>query len=180
MVNYQNTKIYKIESHNGPNIYIGSTTKEYLSQRMDNHRGNYKLWKKGTRGKTMSFEIFDEYGVDNCFITLIESYPCNSKDEAHSREAHYIKSMDCVNKYVPMRSHKEYYEENKVAIIERHTKRYEANKEHIKEVRKVYLEKNKEKIAERSKKYNEANKEALNARRRERDTLKKEQASSSN
>ena len=28
MVNYQNTKIYKIESHLGPKIYIGSTTKQ--------------------------------------------------------------------------------------------------------------------------------------------------------
>lgn len=33
MVNYGKTKIYKIWSPKGDNIYIGSTTKEYLSQR---------------------------------------------------------------------------------------------------------------------------------------------------
>ena len=42
MVNYNNGKIYKIEPLNGEegDIYIGSTTKEYLSQRMDS-RGSY-------------------------------------------------------------------------------------------------------------------------------------------
>ena len=50
MVNYNNGKIYKIEpivDHDEGDIYIGSTTKHYLSQRMDKHRGNYKSWKNG-------------------------------------------------------------------------------------------------------------------------------------
>ena len=41
MVNYGNSKIYKIWSPNGDNIYIGSTTKKYLSQRMVEHRCDY-------------------------------------------------------------------------------------------------------------------------------------------
>ena len=68
-MNYQNTKIYKIESHIGDKIYIGSTTKKYLSQRMDKHRYDYKEWKKNRKSKTMSYLLFDEYGVENCFIT---------------------------------------------------------------------------------------------------------------
>jgi hypothetical protein len=60
MTDYTKTKIYKIESHLGDKIYIGSTTKEYLSQRMDSHRGNYKVWKDGKINKTTSFELFDE------------------------------------------------------------------------------------------------------------------------
>ena len=32
---YNNGKIYKIESNLGNKIYIGSTTKDYLSQRME-------------------------------------------------------------------------------------------------------------------------------------------------
>ena len=79
MVNYQNGKLYKIESHQGDKIYIGSTTKEYLSQRFVAHRDDYKQYKKGkTIGKMTSFNLFDEYGLDNCFITLIESFPCQS------------------------------------------------------------------------------------------------------
>ncbi len=47
MVNYENGKIYKIESHLGDKLYIGSTTKQYLSQRMDKHRTDYKQWLNG-------------------------------------------------------------------------------------------------------------------------------------
>lgn len=38
MVNYKDGKIYKIVSSQTAKIYIGSTTKKYLSQRMDDHR----------------------------------------------------------------------------------------------------------------------------------------------
>jgi hypothetical protein len=51
MVNYGNGKIYKIESHLGDKIYIGSTTKQYLSQRMDKHRSEYRL-QNDTRDST--------------------------------------------------------------------------------------------------------------------------------
>ncbi len=67
MVNYSNTKIYKILSTQGPHIYachIGSTTKEYLSQRMDEHRRSFKNGKRVTN----STLIFEEYGIEHCFI----------------------------------------------------------------------------------------------------------------
>ena len=56
MVNYSNGKIYKIEpicEHNEDDIYIGSTTKQYLSQRMDKHRSDYKRWQQGKCHKLM-------------------------------------------------------------------------------------------------------------------------------
>ena len=114
-MDYNKGKIYKIESFRGNKIYIGSTTKDYLSQRMDKHRGNYKAWKKGNdQGKLSSFMLFDEYGVENCQIVLIESCPCNSKDELRAKEAFHIKlSNDCVNKVMPNRSAREYHQENK-------------------------------------------------------------------
>ena len=46
MVNYQNTKIYKIVSASGDRVYIDATAKEYLSQRMTAHRNDYNQWKK--------------------------------------------------------------------------------------------------------------------------------------
>ena len=58
MVNYENGKIYKIESHSGDMIYIGSTTKKYLSQRMDTHRTDFKCWKNGKHHFITSFTIF--------------------------------------------------------------------------------------------------------------------------
>jgi hypothetical protein len=143
MVNYGNGKIYKIESHLGDKIYIGSTTKEYLSQRMDTHRSSYNSWKHEKRNRTTSFELFDVYGIENCQIVLIESCPCNSKDELISREAFYIRSLDCVNKNIPDRSPQElgktYRKNNKEIIIEKKKLYYEKNKETILEAKKQSL-----------------------------------------
>ena len=160
MVNYSNGKIYKIESITGEgNIYIGSTTKKYLSQRMDTHRKDYKRWKNGKMHKITSYDIFDIYGVENCQIILIESYPCETKDELQAREKYYIKSMQCVNKCVPGRSHKEYEEDNKERIQEYKKEYYQKNIEKVKEYNII----NKDKISERKKRYiethNEENKE---------------------
>jgi hypothetical protein len=78
MVNYSNGKIYIIESHLGDKIYIGSTTKEYLSQRMAKHKHDYTYFKKWRADTGFAFVtsylLFDEYGVDNCKIELLETY----------------------------------------------------------------------------------------------------------
>ena len=93
MVNYANGKIYKIESINAtegdPDIYIGSTTKFYLSERMVLHRRDYDQWKNGIIkvGKITSFDIFDKFGVENCRIVLLETFPCTSRDELFAKEA---------------------------------------------------------------------------------------------
>ena len=61
MVNYSNGKIYKIEpicDHEDGDVYIGSTTKQYLSQRMEYHRRDYNNYKKGVSSKTLtSFKL---------------------------------------------------------------------------------------------------------------------------
>ena len=117
MVNYGNGKIYKIEpivEHEEEEIYIGSTTKQYLSQRMGTHRESYKKWLKTNTSKCMSFSLFDKYGAENCTIVLLEAINASSKDELLAREKHFIQSLKCVNKYIPLRSNKEYYLENKI------------------------------------------------------------------
>jgi hypothetical protein len=125
MVNYSNGKIYKIEAIDAVecdgNIYIGSTTKQYLSQRMDSHRQDYYLWKKGNAkvSKLKSFDIFEKFGVDTCRIILLETFPCKSKDELTSRESYYMKSLKCVNKVIPHRTREEYRIDNKEIIKEK-------------------------------------------------------------
>ncbi len=44
MVNYQNDKLYKIEDVGGNMCYIGSTTKDFLSKRMVEHRSGFNTW----------------------------------------------------------------------------------------------------------------------------------------
>jgi hypothetical protein len=122
-INYKNGKIYKIEprgDHSEGDVYIGSTTKEYLSQRMTAHRGAFKSFKSGSRKhKLTSFNLFDKYGVENCDIILLESVEANSKDELVSREAHYIRTIKCVNRFVPLRTTREYKQEHKEVISQK-------------------------------------------------------------
>ena len=119
MTNYNNGKIYKIEPINGDDgdVYIGSTTKQYLSQRMTAHRGQYKRFLNGKGGNVTSFKLFEKYGVKNCNIILLESISVNSKDELLAREAHFIKTLTCVNKNIPLQTRQEYYDVNRDARL---------------------------------------------------------------
>ncbi len=145
-MDYANTKIYKIESHSGDKIYIGSTTKEYLSQRMTNHRSDYKRWKAGLCGKVMVYDMFDEYDISNCNIILLETFPCKSNDEKLAREAHYIKTLTCINKCIPNRTNEERYQDNKVKVIQRVKVWSDANVEKVVEYKKKHYDLNKERI----------------------------------
>jgi hypothetical protein len=160
-LNYENSKVYKIWSPNGDKIYIGSTTKQYLSQRMTAHRKDYNYWKSGKGHFITSYLIFDEYGLDNCSIELLEAKPCSSKDELKQLEGGYIRNLTCVNKRVENRNHVEsiqnYREQNREKYLEGCKKYRENNKDKIKE----YTEDNKDKIKEYSKQWREENKEVL-------------------
>ena len=138
-MDYAKAKIYKIWSPIGDKIYIGSTTKEYLSQRMTTHRGNYNHWKKGKGHMITAFNLFEEYGIENCFIELLEAKPCKSKDELKQFEGSFIRTLKCVNKYIPDRTQKEYQQDNKEKKLEYDKNYYEQNKDKI-------LEKKLEKI----------------------------------
>ena len=159
-MSYENGKIYKIESSQGNKVYVGSTTKKYLSQRMDKHRDSYKQWKKGNeQGICTSSILFEEYGIENCQIILIENCPCNSKDEMRAREAFHIKSSEhCVNKVIPQRTPLEYYNENKGAMNAISRSYYANHKEEHKE----YLERTKEHRHEQGNAYYHQHKDEYN------------------
>ena len=86
---------------------------------MSSHRNRYKKWKEGSNDYTTCYNIFDKYGIENCEIYLIEKFPCDTKDELHSREGYYIQNNSCVNKCIAGRSKREYYEDNRDSILER-------------------------------------------------------------
>ena len=160
---YCNGKIYKIEpicDHEDGEFYIGSTTKQYLSQRFAAHKGDYNKWLRGTSGRTRSFILFDKYGFENCKIILLELVNATSKDQLLSREAHFIKTFQCVNKIIPLQTSSEHYEANKVAIIAWQKQHYEDNKVEI---------------LARHKQYNKANKVAISERLKQRRLQKKSQ-----
>lgn len=97
MANYAYGKIYKIISDQTDEIYIGSTAKRLLSQRMGAHRADYKRWLKGDYHYVSSFELMQ---YDDAKIILLEAFPCDSKDELAAQEQAWIDQFKdiCVNK----------------------------------------------------------------------------------
>jgi hypothetical protein len=85
MVNYKLGKVYRLNCTTDPSLfYVGSTTIKYLSSRKSNHEGMAK-----TR-PSLLYKTMREKGIQNFQIILIESYPCDNKDELFARESYYI------------------------------------------------------------------------------------------
>ena len=176
-MDYSKTKIYKIWSLKGDKIYVGATTKDLLCQRMSKHRSMYSSWLKGKGKNITSYLIFEEYGVDNCQIELLEMVECKNRDEQKQKEGHYIRTLECVNKVITNRikseydkefreTHKdaikEYNEVNKDKINEQRRNNRIKNKEKIKEHREA----NKDEINDKNRQYRQANRDTLNEKRR--------------
>ena len=121
---YQQGKIYKITDIAYTKTYYGSTIQE-LSLRMINHINQFKTQKNKNLG---SFDMFEEFGMENCKIELVELYPCNSRIELEKREGCYIKYNECVNKRIAGRSRKEYYDDNNEMITMKRKERSQKKK----------------------------------------------------
>ena len=80
MNRYSKGKIYKIVDVGYNKCYVGSTC-ESLSKRMERHRNSYNQYLQGKYNKARSFELFDEFGVENCKILLLQDYPCENKEQ---------------------------------------------------------------------------------------------------
>ena len=156
MVNYENGKIYKIESKQGNCQYIGSTCQK-LKARFKGHMNQYKHYEKHKKYIT-SHEVLQYPDVS---ISLIELYPCNNKKELFREEGKYIKQLDCVNKVRTGSTPKELYIENKQQILEDRKKYYDKNKEKIIKRIHNYYEKNKQTRITYAKEYREENKQKL-------------------
>ena len=126
--NYQNGKIYKIICEETENIYIGSTTQN-IKYRLSHHKSEHN--------PTMSKSFI------NPKIELLEAYPCSSKRELCLREAHYIRTLECVNCSIPLRTQKEWIEDNKEHYEKRQKKYYELNRDSILKKANDYYRKNK-------------------------------------
>ena len=155
-MDYKNGRIYKITDIAYTKMYIGSTCQS-LSKRFSNHKATYKQWQNGKCNKLTVYDIFNEFGIGNCKIELIEKFECNSKEELERKEGEIIKSNECVNKRIEGRTDKQYYQDNKDKIIEQHKQYYQDNKDKIKQ----NYQDNKDKIIEHKKQFYLDNKEKI-------------------
>ena len=158
MVNYQLGKIYRIVCNTTGLTYYGSTCEKTLALRLSHHKNDYNHYLNGIKNFITSFEILKN---NNYEIILVENFPCNSKDELHSRERYWIESNECVNKYIPTRTNKEYKEQNKEHLQEYYKEYREQNKEQLQENYKQWRKENKEEIGEKKKQYYNQNKETI-------------------
>ena len=121
MVNYQNGKIYKLVSDNSDKVYYGSTTKK-LYDRKAGHMYCYRKYLEGDKSRPCSsFEVIKEGDLR---IVLLENYPCEDKSQLIEREMLYIKNNPCVNKKIPTRTKKQWYEDNKEKLLEKQSTKY--------------------------------------------------------
>jgi hypothetical protein len=145
MPHYENACIYKIkhnEDYDDENIYIGSTCD--IIKRRYNHKNSCN----NENSKEYNYPIYqyirENGGWDNWIMIKIHDYKCNSKSELEIEERKMIDMLKPkLNKYIPTRSHKEYYEANREVFLEKFKERYEANKEIIAEKMKDYRKENK-------------------------------------
>ena len=165
MNKYHNGKIYKVVDVGYNKCYIGSTC-ESLSQRLARHRWKYTQYLKGTSECTRSFKLFDEYGLDNCKIELIEDFSCNSKDELLKQEGHHIKTNDCINKQIAGRSNKQWNIDNKEHLQQYKNDWYKEHMEETKERAKKHREDNKEHYVQKNKEYYDLHKEEMKQKKK--------------
>ena len=128
MVDYSQGKIYKIVGEDG-STYYGSTV-QTLRRRMNRHRCDKKTSAYQEIISKMDYEMI-----------LIENYPCQSREELERREGWYIRENPCVNRIIPRRTHQEFYQDNREAILENRKVYYEHNREEILEKCKVTVKK---------------------------------------
>tara|TARA_R110002050_G_C8629976_1_gene488273 strand:- start:71 stop:547 length:477 start_codon:yes stop_codon:yes gene_type:complete len=126
MPDYKNSKIYKLWSPEGDDIYIGCTTGTLMS-RIRQHRHEHK------RANPTSRILYEKY--TDVRIELLEECPCDDKEELFKKESEYIKSNNnCVNKRIDSNTHEE------STKIWRNN-----NKEYIAEQGRLYYQKIKDK-----------------------------------
>jgi hypothetical protein len=133
---YSKGKQYALRSHLGDKVYIGSTI-DTLPNRLNKHKADYRCG-RGVR----SIEMFEEYGIDNVYIELIELYPCSCKAELERREGQlqreYIGKGLAVNQRIAGRKPKDYYEEHKEKMDDYKKKWNEENRERRLKKQKEY------------------------------------------
>ena len=176
MNRYSKGQIYKIVDVGYNKMYIGSTCED-LSKRMERHRTAYKRYLRSEKKDTKVHLLFDEYGVENCKIELIEEYACSNKMELLRQEGHHIRENDCVNKRIEGRTPQERYKDNPEYYKEKSKIHYQNNKdgyikeyndnnrEHLCEVKRQNYHDNKERYQEQNKNYHQTHANSIYARK---------------
>ena len=153
LVKYGNSVIYKIccKDESIIDCYVGSTTN--FGRRIGEHKRTCNNVKSKYYNRPVYRFIRDNGNFDNWNFEILEDYPCRNKESLVKRERYWFEKLGAkLNSNYPVRSQKEYIEQNK---------------EKIKEYRKIHYEQNREKILENNKEYNRKNREIISEQKKE-------------
>eukprot|EP00952_Eustigmatos_sp_NYUAD-ZCMA_P013159 52468-Eustigmatos_ZCMA.PRE.1 len=130
MVKYEKGRIYKLVDNISGLQYIGSTTQP-LYKRKSKHLTAFKQWQDGKIRFVTSFKVIGNNDFD---IVLLEEVQCETKEQLHARERHFIETLECVNRNIPYRTpeedqeyHKEYRKANGEALKKQNKEYWKAN-----------------------------------------------------
>ena len=142
-VDYSNTFFYKIVCRDLTitDLYVGHTTNFVIRR--------YSHKNKTIRGNNIYLYQFirDNGGWENWDMVLIEQSACVNRLDALKKEREFIELLQAsLNKQIPSRTNKEWFEENKDILAEK-SKKYR-NGEKILEDQKQYRQVNRDKLIE--------------------------------
>ena len=146
-VDYSKTIIYKIVCLDPlvTDCYVGHTTD--FRKRKNQHK--HACLNPNDKGYNLNVykTIRDNGGWINWDMILIEKYPCNDSLEACKRERYYLEQLGAtMNKILPSRTEKEYYQDNKEKFKTYHVEYRKNNRDTLLKKKSDYYYKNKEKI----------------------------------
>lgn len=144
---YAKGKIYKLVNDVNGDFYIGSTCLT-LAARIHSHKMN------AIRKPANVHQYFNNIGWNMVKIILVETYPCESKDELLKRERYWYDTLKpTLNTQIPARGRQEYYQDNQGKIIQKSKQYYEANHDEIRVKAKEHYEANKIEILAKQHQY---------------------------
>jgi len=142
-MDYKNSVIYKLccRDVSITDCYVGSTTS--FNKRESAHRSDCN----NVKNKNYNINVYQfirKHGQwQNWSAIIVENFPCESKNELHTRERYWLESLNAtLNRVIPTRNRKEWCENNPEKIKEK-DRRY--RKKNIEKLTETW-EKAKEKI----------------------------------
>lgn len=160
MSRYATGKVYRIESQQTEQVYVGSTVLT-IAQRLAVHRSMHRAH---SAGKAPYYSAFELLKYDDACVVLIEDCACETKQELHACERKWIETTpNCVNRQIPGRTDKEYRAANR-ATAAAYARQYQAaNKDKLAEQHHQYYLANKDTHAAKGKQWRETNRNAIKA-----------------
>jgi predicted GIY-YIG superfamily endonuclease len=174
---YETGKIYRLQCSDG-NYYFGSTVRT-LASRLSSHK---HASKNATTSNT--YNHINAIGWDNVTITLVELFPCETKQQLLQREMLFISEHKndilCLNTRNPIADNspeakqlhkdkcKEYYAEHRDELLQKRRDYQIENREKRTDYNTEYRKQHSEKLKDYNKQYAIDNRERRNRLARER------------